>query len=786
GDAEKTIPSNVAYTTAIQKTCDDANIQLNKISYIETNGSGFTDEEEMQVKALADLFQQYRRDIPCAIGSVRADIGHTGAAGGLASVAKTALSLYHEVIPSLRDSQQWQPLFDKSQGEVFAPSATQYWLRNKAEGPRRALVSSFSVDGNCVNAILEGVDRSPDQSALSVRPLACDCEALFSIEAKTAEELFQEIDKFNDFINESPLSNIHVLARKWWQAKNTTGKERLSLNILADNLKQMNDLLAEAKQCVKQDQAVSNDNIFYSPDPLGRTGKLAFIFPGSGNHFIGMGQDVGCRWSEVLHRLDQENNHLASQFANSRFWNPDNSSALDHKDVIFGQVWLGTMMSDVTASFGIKPDGIIGYSLGETAGLFATRTWIDRDEMLQRMQETSLFTQDLAGPCESVRKSWDLSADETVDWQIGVVDRSAEIVRKALKNRSRVYLLIINTPHECVIGGDRDTVQTFIRDLDCNYHPVEGVTTVHCEVAKPVQEAYRNLHLFKTNPPGDLTFYSGVLGSSYAVSRDSAADSITNQALEPFDYKRVINAAYDDGFRIYIEMGPGASCSRMIDRILGDQPHIARSVCIKGLNGVTNVLRVLAQLNAERVPMDLDSLYRDDPAVNEKHTDQSVISVPVGGKAFDIPAPPANEKYQNVTIAEVINHPAIARNSLTELIEQTGVTEAAKAQTQETFLRVSNGLTETLSQALSMQMSLLQSMPQVTQIDFQNIKPFPLPANHLPNIDAPILKTVAYDKDMCMEFAIGSIAKMLGPQFAEIDQHPTRVRLPDEPLMLVD
>jgi len=786
GDAEKTIPTDVAYKAAIKKTCDDADIQLNKISFIETNGGGFTDEEDMQAKALVDLFQQCRRGIPCAIGSARADIGHTGAAGGLASVAKTALSLYHEVIPPLRDSQPLLPTLNKLQDKIFAPSATQYWLRNRADGPRYALVSSISVDGNCVNAILQGVDRSPEQSALLVHPLACDGEALFSIEANTAEELLRKIEECNACINESSITDIHVLAHKWWQVKNATGKEMLSLNILACNLLQINDLLSKAKQYVEQDKAVSSDNIFYSPEPLGRKGKIAFVFPGSGNHFSGMGRDISCRWPEVLHRLDQENNHLASQFANARFWNADNFSVLDHKDVIFGQVWLGTMMSDVTASFGIKPDAIIGHSLGETAGLFATRTWIDRDEMLQRMQKTSLFTHDLAGPCESVRKAWDLSADETVDWQIGVVDLSAEIVRKTLKNHSRVYLLIINTPHECVIGGDRDAVQTFIRNLACNFHTIEGVTTVHCEVAKPVQEAYRNLHLFKTNPPSDLTFYSGVLGRSYEVTRDSAADSITNQALEPFDYTRVINTAYDDGIRIYIEMGPGASCSRMIDRILGDRSHIACSVCIKGLNGVTNFLRVLAQLNAERVPLDLNSLYRGDPAVNERHTDQPVISVPVGAKAFNISVPAANEKYQNVTTAEVIKHPAVAKYSLTELIEQTGATETAKAQTQETFLRVSNGLTETLAQALSMQISLLQSTPQVTQIDFQNIKPLPFSVNNPPNTYAPNLKTVTYDRDMCMEFAIGSIAKMLGPQYAEIDQHPTRVRLPDEPLMLVD
>ncbi len=44
----------------------------------------------------------------------------------------------------------------------------------------------------------------------------------------------------------------------------------------------------------------------------------------------------------------------------------------------------------------------------------------------------------------------------------------------------------------------------------------------------------------------------------------------------------------------------------------------------------------------------------------------------------------------------------------------------------------------------------------------------------------------ALDRNMCMEFAVGSIAKVLGAAFAHVDGHPTRVRLPDEPLMLVD
>lgn len=45
---------------------------------------------------------------------------------------------------------------------------------------------------------------------------------------------------------------------------------------------------------------------------------------------------------------------------------------------------------------------------------------------------------------------------------------------------------------------------------------------------------------------------------------------------------------------------------------------------------------------------------------------------------------------------------------------------------------------------------------------------------------------VAFDRAACLEFAVGSLGKMLGPRFASVDAHPTRVRLPAEPLMLVD
>ncbi|MBT7950483.1 MAG: hypothetical protein HN764_02555 [Gammaproteobacteria bacterium] len=409
--------------------------------------------------------------------------------------------------------------------------------------------------------------------------------------------------------------------------------------------------------------------------------------------------------------------------------------------------------------------------------------------MLTRMRETRLFTHDLGGSYEAVRECWGAEEDETIDWQLGVIDRPADEVRAALKGRDRVYLLIINTPNECIIGGDRTSVQKLVKALKCGFHPLEGVTSVHCEVVKPVEEAYRELHLFETSPPEDVAFYSGIAASQYKVTSENAADSIVRQALETFDYTKLINAAYDDGVRVFIEMGPGASCSRMIGQILGEREHIARSVCVNGQSDVVNVLKLLAQLNAERIPVDLNSLYKRT-SVTDAYAVHNKISVNVGKKPFDVPRPPvqvseqSSKEQQQSQLPEVeektaklFTHPLVASQTdpMSQLVEQMLVVEAANAEAQDAFLKVSNGIAETMSEVVSLQMSLMQSVPDsvLSSVSFAQEQQIPA-------------QNVAFDRNMCMEFAVGSLAKMLGSQFAQVDSYPTRVRLPDEPLMLVD
>ena len=185
--------------------------------------------------------------------------------------------------------------------------------------------------------------------------------------------------------------------------------------------------------------AAFRDRVFYSPKPLGPTWQIAFVYPGSGNDFHGMGRKLAVQWPDVLRRQDAENERLCSQYVPQRFWNDEATDLGTTRERIFGQVALGTLVTDLVCGFGIRTHAAIGYSLGESAMLFSLRAWTARDRMLQMMNDSPLFATDLCGPCDAARKAWHVPANEVVDWHAGVVDcRRSKCARLVPTRRRRI------------------------------------------------------------------------------------------------------------------------------------------------------------------------------------------------------------------------------------------------------------------------------------------------------------------------------------------------------------
>jgi 3-hydroxymyristoyl/3-hydroxydecanoyl-(acyl carrier protein) dehydratase/malonyl CoA-acyl carrier protein transacylase len=494
-----------------------------------------------------------------------------------------------------------------------------------------------------------------------------------------------------------------------------------------------------------------------------------------------------------------------------------------------------------------------------------------------------------------------------VPWISGAIDRPAETVREVISEigpDARVYLLIVNTPTQCVIGGDRQSVDTVVRSLNATFVPFPAASTVHCPVLREVESAYRELHLMETqvpqvpakqnSPARQIDFYSTAWGHAYSVNRQSAAEAIVAQAVGTIDFPQVVRQAYADGVRLFVEIGSGSSCTRMIEEILEGQPFFAQSATPVTAAPVIAFLELLAGLIAHRVPVDLKALYgsSDRNGRSSSIENRREIVTKIGRPPFEIPSPtngwpvrsfspdlrfnestddestcedttsdtandefvlPADMKERAVAESSDVvsidstveiqagnfiatsfypseanggrfqhprpdgyrtNRDSVERTIMTQLDDML----AARLKAHEKYLQLSAESQRVMSEQLlalaelsrtvtnmanrASHVSVAIAAPANKREYFASDQSFADPAYAASgdnSVNSPH-DTIAFNPQVemrkepprslsrveCMEFAIGKIGRVLGEKFAEIDSHPTRVRLPDEPLMLVD
>ena len=231
GGIQERTPSKESYILSLRRCYQDANIRPASISYVETHGSGDRLQDTLESEALCDYFSitPNTNDRRCALGSVKSNVGHTGAAAGLVSLVKTSLCLYQEIIPPLTNFTE--PIDNLSKTKIFhVPSLPQFWLRDRQDGSRRACVASMTSDGNCMHVVLEGfeyssTDRLPAETHKKVakerkRPLGNIPYGLFAIEGDTKKSLIERLDLLLLQVKRKPPAlsdDIETLARSWYR-----------------------------------------------------------------------------------------------------------------------------------------------------------------------------------------------------------------------------------------------------------------------------------------------------------------------------------------------------------------------------------------------------------------------------------------------------------------------------------------------------------------------------------------------------------------------------------------
>jgi PfaB family protein len=644
-------PDHVAQ--ACQQAFQAAGITPAEIGYLEVFGSGIAAEDAAEVAGLTHAYQATQPGLTCAIGSVKANIGHTYAASGMASLIKTALCIYHRYLPATpRWSRPKEP--DLWQGSPFyVPTDSRPWSMADTSRPRIAAINGLGIDRTYAHVILSEdlthlhrTDRVLQQLPFRLLPLAGSDQAT----------LLQQLDVLQQTVAESP--TLTIASGQAYAAFQAQANPVYTAAIVGQTRSEVSREIDRARQGIAKafDQTgewKTPHGSYFTARPLGREGGVAFVYPGAFTSYIGMGREAYRLFPNLFTEMpafsstpvQQQQAHEANQRVYPRSLQALSVRQLEALELEMigdanAMLMSGTLSTMISTAmlrdhFRIQPQIAFGYSLGEFSMMFSLNVWTNSTPLADNAETSPLFKTRLCGPKNAVREYWGLppSQAEASDdfWSTYVVITAADRVLAAVQQTDRVYVTHINTPNEVVIAGDTASCQRLIEQLQCESFRAPANYVLHCEPMRSEYDEFAKWMVLPAQAIAPTKLYTAATYDCSALESQQIAHNIADALTKPLDFPRLIDRVYAEGARIFIEVGPGGTCSRWIRETLKQQPHITMPVVTRGVEDQVSMVRLLAKLISHHVPVDLTSLYPpvQDPTVKRRSL---IKTVTLGGQ----------------------------------------------------------------------------------------------------------------------------------------------------------
>ncbi len=634
-DPNLQFPNSEAVTQVCQQAFHLADIKSRDINYLEVVGSGIPQQDESEIQGLLAAYRTFEPNLTCAIGSVKANIGHTYAASGIVSLVKTALCLYHRYIPAV---PQWSgpKMPELWQGSPFyVASESKPWFLEKGAIKRIAAINGIEIDGSYAHLILS---EEPNQRDHSSRYLEQMPYYVFAIAADDQSTLLEQIHHLQQTITDSP--SLSAAAKLTFIAFQQRQQATYAVAILGHNQDELQREIEYSLKGIANAFETGKDwqsplGSYFTAKPLGQRGKVAFVYSGAFTAYTGIGRNLFRLFPELYDHLLIKNgyNRLANveklvyprslEKLSNRQLEALEQQLIDNPVAILElEMFFATLLTTTLSNyFQIKPQSVFGYSLGEISMMLAQGIWTEFLDGSQSFNSSSLFKTRLCGSKNAVREYWELpqGKDEQGEdfWRNYILMCPVSLVQEALKHENRVYLLLINTPEEVVIAGDIQACQRVIAKLNCNAFSAPFTHVIHCEAMRSEYDELVRLNTLPIQNIPETIFYSAAEYKPIDLNSHSIAHNIAQNLCQQLNFPHLINRVYDDGFKIFIEVGAGSNCSRWIDKTLNQKEHITVPLNKRGVDDHASIIKALAKILSHRVNLDLSPLYSQELEISQ-------------------------------------------------------------------------------------------------------------------------------------------------------------------------
>lgn len=379
-------PSVEGQAAVISEALATAGIAAHTIDYVETHGTGTPLGDPVEIAGLTQAFRQTTQANGfCALGSVKTNVGHLANAAGVVGLIKTVLSLKHQLIPPSLHFEKPNPQIDFANSPFFVNTQLRDWQKTNGT-PRRAGVSSLGMGGTNVHVILEEAPETFNREnlqtggELSERPTH-----ILTLSAKT-EPVLQELAKrYVTYLQANPepqLADIGFTAN--------TGRKHFEQRLA---------IVATSKTQLQQQLAT------FSPSCLGKSkqklGAMAFLFTGQGSQYVGMGRQLYETQPTFRANLERCDDILSSYLEYPLLEVLYPPAAENHSPLLNSTAYTQPALFafeyalfQLWKSWGIHPDIVMGYSVGEyvaacVAGVFSLedglKLMVERGRLMQAL-----------------------------------------------------------------------------------------------------------------------------------------------------------------------------------------------------------------------------------------------------------------------------------------------------------------------------------------------------------------------------------------------------------------
>lgn len=348
-------PNGDAQADLFRLACRVSGVDPSSVDYVEAHGTGTPTGDPVEVAALSAVYGSDRGDAPCAIGSVKPNVGHLEGGAGVVGLIKATLALHHEMLPPTAGVKNLTTAVDWANSGLRVPTDPEPWPRGG--NPRRAAVCSYGYGGTIAHVLIEEAP-APTEANISSAPTS-----FIPISARSESRLAAQAAALAARMRAAEVAIDDVAATMWTRRS----QESVRAAVVTDGLSAAqtaavtSDALDAMAAQVRDPRVVTGSVL-----PGAETGAV-WVFSGHGSHWAGMGRELLATEPAFAATIDEVDAVFARElgFSARASLTAEDLGGTDQVQALTFAMQVGLVAA--LKARGAAPAAVIGHSVGEVA-----------------------------------------------------------------------------------------------------------------------------------------------------------------------------------------------------------------------------------------------------------------------------------------------------------------------------------------------------------------------------------------------------------------------------------